>query len=179
MKYFALILFAQVTIHTAVEPRILRNEASETARDYRLEKLLPSLIAPHGPFDIRIERYEYNRVDLNNDRTPELIVRAFGQEICGSAGCPTFILRRTSSGYAVVMDLELNTAPILVSKSRTNGWNDLVIFYRGYGTPGQYAVLEFNGTSYVARADNSAQAMPDAVAYLAGNKPNGGVRVRQ
>ena len=37
---------------------------------------------------------------------------AAGQYICGSAGCPTFILRKSQAGYTLVADLELSKAPI-------------------------------------------------------------------
>ena len=108
MKHFACLLFLQVTLSADVEPRILQTVVSETAREPRLERLLRELV---GGGDV-VERYYCNRVDLDNDGTPESIAMAAGQYICGSAGCPTFISRKSQAGYTLVADLELSKAPI-------------------------------------------------------------------
>ena len=165
MKQLLFAIVLKLTLLGSDEPTLLRSVHPESIRDSSLEQLLQELVG--GP-DVPIDRYCYNRVDLNNDRTPEVIAVAVGQSICGSAGCRTYVLRKNSSGYKIVTDLELSKTPILVSTHRTKGWNDLILYSRGYGgDSGNYAVLEFNGTTYAGRPDAHSPAKTKAVAYLA------------
>jgi len=99
-------------------------------------------------------RYYYNRVDLNGDRDPEVIVLVVGDLVCGSGGCETLILQREENMYRVVSDISLMNTPIIVSPHRTNGWNDLLVKVKGDLSandgilPGYYVALRFNGREY-------------------------------
>ena len=65
----------------------------------------------------------------------------------------------------------MSKTAILVSTHRTKGWNDLILYFRGYGGDiGNYAVLAFNGTTYAGRPDGPDAPSPEkmkAVAYVA------------
>ena len=75
----------------------------------------------------------YNRVDLNGDGTPEVLLRIDSRATCGSGGCLLLVLQKTAAGYGEVSRTTLTWAPIVVSEHRTRGWNDLILWQRSYG----------------------------------------------
>ena len=123
-------------------------------------------------------RYDFNRVDLNGDGEPEILVHLFGKNMCGSGGCTTLILRKQGSGYKVLAQIGSTGVPVFVSQHSTNGWKDLIVMVSGGSTlPGYYAVLPFNGVGYpenptVAPAEPLDSNQP-AVAYLVGGGKGG------
>lgn len=60
---------------TGVAPKILRSVSSETVRDLKSEKAI-RLLHKLGDEEKDV-RYYYNRVDLNGDKKPEVIVYPF------------------------------------------------------------------------------------------------------
>ena len=103
----------------------------------------------HDPDGNLWTHYYYNRVDLNGDGRPEVLVYLFGPYMCGSGGCNTLVFRRTEAGpYQLVADIALTNNPVVVSERRTNGWNDLITLVAGGGARAHYAVLRFDGKTY-------------------------------
>jgi hypothetical protein len=163
-------------------PKGLRQVSSETAPDAALEKALAEFLpegAGGGPV-----RYYYNRVDLNGDGKPEVLAYLDGSAVCGTGGCTALVYEATARGYRLVSGMSLARKPIIVSKHRTAGWNDLVMYVSGGGIPrGFYATLRFRGRRY---PDNPSTQAPlrrgarlDGVAYLAdAPSPGGGIPLR-
>jgi hypothetical protein len=80
-------------------PIIVRRVHSETARDPRLEEAISSALNEGGtssndPGAHEEIRYYYNKVDLNGDGKPEVLVFLFGKEMCGTGGCRAFVFQR-------------------------------------------------------------------------------------
>ena len=134
-------------------PVVTQEVKPEPARDAKLEAAIkdpdgdgqPDNHDPEGTF---WTRYYYNRVDLNGDGEPEVLVYLFGPYMCGSGGCNTLVFRREGGGYKLVSDIPLTRNPIVVSERKTNGWNDLIFLASGGGIRAHYVVLRFNGKSY-------------------------------
>lgn len=131
---------------TSVKPRILSTVPSETKKDRLLEKA----IRDNAAYDAdRPSRYYYNRVDLNGDGRSEVIVFLFGGHQCGTGGCDALIFRKLKRFYSLVTHFEPSRNPIIVSTTRTRGWNDLIFFNSGGGiNPGYYSIARFNGRTY-------------------------------
>jgi len=157
----ALILLAAppLSAQRGPKPLVTGQVRPEAARDAALEAAIkdpdgdgrPDNHDPEGTF---WTRYYYNRVDLNGDGEPEVLVYLFGPYMCGSGGCNTLVFRRGGGGYKLVSDIPLTRNPIIVSERKTNGWHDLVFLASGGGVRAHYVVLRFNGKSY---PDSSAE----------------------
>ncbi|MEH2195452.1 MAG: hypothetical protein V7K98_22810 [Nostoc sp.] len=127
---------------------------SENVRDRQLEKAIfrdnsgytevyPQLSSPAS--------YSYNRINLDGDKKPELIVHLVGQFFCGSGGCTTLIYKQSGKNYKLITTIGLNHPPIIISNYKTKGWSDLIIpqFANSLSVNNHgYYVLKFNGKSY-------------------------------
>ena len=124
----------------------MKSMKSETQRDREVEETLIKTYSLKRGEDI--VHYMYNKVDLNGDKKPEVIVYAYGPMLGGSGGDSGLILKEVSEGYQVISELSLVRTPIIISDNKTKGWNDIIMEVSGGGaTPGQ-AVLKFNGKKY-------------------------------
>ena len=134
-----------LTAQAGATPIVTRQVASEARRDAAVERIVAAHVAPGETV-----HYQYNRVDLNGDGTPEVLLRIDGSSLCGPGGCPLFVLRHTAGGYEEISRTTLTWAPVVVSERRTSGWNDLLLWQRA-NPPGEasyYALLEFESPSY-------------------------------
>lgn len=120
--------------------------SSETSPDAKLEKAIVRSFDRINRIDVPT-RYFYNRVDLNNDQKPEIIVHLVGINVCGTGGCPTLIFQ-TGQDYQLVSKINVTRQPIIVTQQKTNGWNDLIIFTSGGGSRPNYYLARFNGRKY-------------------------------
>ena len=123
---------------------------AETAPDAALERAILKTIPDYKPESSADEvSYFYNHVDLNGDGKPEVIAHITGRYVCGTGGCDTLIFQTAKGGYRLVSTITLSNTPIIVSPTRTRGWNDLVMYVVGGGiTRGYYVTLRFNGRTY-------------------------------
>lgn len=132
----------------SVKPKILRSVSSETVRDAQLETAI-RVVEEFGDDDEDRIRYYYNRVDLNGDKKPEVIVFLFGRGMCGTSGCDALLFQKVRGKYKLVTAFAPARNPIIVSQSKTNGWRDLVFYNAGGGIiPGYYSRSRFNGRAY-------------------------------
>ena len=123
---------------------------AEVEPDSQLERAILQTISDYEPANESEQvRYYYNRVDLNGDGKPEVIVHLIGQSICGTGGCDTLVFQPTRAGYRLVSTISLTRTPIIVSPRRMHGWRDLIVSVAGGGiTRGYYVTLHFNGRTY-------------------------------
>jgi len=99
------------------------------------------------------EGFEYRKIDLNGDGSPEFLIQA-GRTYCGTAGCSLWIYRGTASGsYNLIYESgQVSTYVDLfeeaVLKSKTNGFVDLL--FKDEPTMGgpYFQVLVFDGKRY-------------------------------
>jgi hypothetical protein len=180
LSALALVLFAAPALRAQSGPRpvVTGQVKPEEARDARLEAAIrdpdgdgrPDNIDAGGTF---WTNYYYNRVDLNGDGRPEVLVYLFGSYTCGSGGCNTLVFRQDGEGYKLVSEISLTHNPVVVSERRTNGWNDLIFLVAGGGARAHYAVLRFDGRTYpnnpTSRPAAPLKAPARGRAYLVGS----------
>jgi hypothetical protein len=110
-------------------PNMLQFTSSERTRNPALEKAFLDALE-YDPGDDG--RYYYNKVDLNGDGKPEILVLVVGRMLCGSCGCPLFVMTKQGNRYVVVSEIICSNTPVIVSDKRTNGWNDLILRQRSH-----------------------------------------------
>jgi hypothetical protein len=163
----SLLALQLLTVQSGSTPTVTSTVSSEKAHDAALEKAVSRLL--------RLEKedrnyYRYNRVDLNGDGVPEILVQVQGPFVCGSGGgCPLLVFKKKGNDYESVAQIGLTWLPLVVSDHRTRGWSDLILWQRSYGNaqPSHYEVLVFDGKSY-SRRPSGAQAdeAMSGVAYM-------------
>ena len=167
-------------------PRIRASFPSETVPDSAIVKALQDYETFSGA-----DWYFYNKVDLNDDREPEILVYVVGRWVCGSGGCPLFVLKKALTEYTVVTEILASGTPIVVSSERTNGWNDLILWQRSWawdpkhkiGQPSYYAELRFDGQTYPSNPTvelaRPLKKPRTGIAYLVDtDKPELGIRIK-
>jgi hypothetical protein len=129
------------------KPIIVRRVKPETAHDARL---VSAIVSALGAVELDAVRYHYNKVDLNGDGRPEVLVFIFGPTMCGTSGCDAMVFQSLGrSGYKLITNFGPARNPIIVIGRRSHGWNDLIMPVAGGGIqPGYYAVLHFDGRTY-------------------------------
>lgn len=133
---------------TNVNPRILSRISSEKIRDVKLETAIFSAVA-NGDAADRGTRYYYNRVDLNDDKKPEVLVYVFGGVTCGTGGCSVLLFQKLIGRYKLINNFGPTRNPVVVSQNKTNGWRDLIFYNVGGGIiNGYYSVCRFNRRAY-------------------------------
>ena len=88
--------------------------------------------------------YDVGFIDLNNDGIKDAIVYLKSRDWCGSGGCTTFVFKGTDSGFKFINNIMIVKKPIIISKSKTNGFQDIIVNTGGIGS----VVLKFNGKTY-------------------------------
>lgn len=123
---------------------------AETTPDPKLERAIwRDALTDYAPTDPEnYVRYYYDRIDLNGDNKPEIIVYLVGAYVCGSGGCNALIYTPVGQDYRLISQHTLVNAPILVTPQRTNGWKNLILQVSGGGARSSYRVMRFNGRSY-------------------------------
>ncbi len=92
---------------------------SETSPNPKLEQAIVRELQDYNPSSPdQYVRYYYNRVDLNDDGKPEVVVYLLGSYTCGSGGCTTLIFTPRGQDYRLVSRLTLVNDPILVTEKR-------------------------------------------------------------
>lgn len=117
---------------------------SETNKDEKLEEAF-SKIFQLQPGDVK---YYYNRIDLNEDGTPETFVYLSGPLVCGTGGCSALIFQKINEEYKMLSRFSLVRTPIIISETSTNGWKDLIMYVSGGGIEPSYKKLTFAEGTY-------------------------------
>lgn len=85
-------------------------------------------------------KFQFYKIDLNDDGKKEYFVRFMSSYFCGTGGCTFLLLDR----YAEVINkFTVMDAPIYISKDKTNGWKKLIV-----QSVGKFKELIFDGKSY-------------------------------
>jgi hypothetical protein len=78
----------------SVKPAVLRRVYSEKVRDAKLEAAILAVVETGNGEDGEA-RYYYNRVDLDGDKKPEVLVYVFGRLIAEQAVAARFCFGRS------------------------------------------------------------------------------------
>ncbi len=160
-----------------VDLRSVRVLAAETAANPALEaailEVYPDAVTRGNGAPTR---YQYNRVDLNDDGRAETLVYLSGPTACGTGGCTALILESEGDRYRLVTQLSLVRPPVIVSEDKTWGWRNLILYVSGGGARPSYRLLRFNGSTYPSNPSIQPELpIPSTVrgtAYL-GDRPGG------
>jgi hypothetical protein len=131
-----------------VAPKITKTVPPETKRDAALETALLAQLDEEDGTPASPVTYWYNRVDLNEDGTPEVVMGITARSVCGSGGCNTFVFQKEGDAYRLVTRISVARNPLVVSEHRTNGWHDLILPVGGGGIEPGHAILKFDGKTY-------------------------------
>lgn len=138
----------------AVEDEGKYHSASETCEKIKNDderSLCEAIIKDQDLTDLELIGkfiYASRRVDLNNDGRNEVIVWLPMQDLGGTSGYPIIIFSQTANGYQKLFDIDKAWTPILVLKSKSNGWRDVAFQFGGGGVDWQYSILHHDGKSY-------------------------------
>jgi hypothetical protein len=171
-SFLLVLVGARATIaQQHVNPTVTRRVQSEKSRD---EKLARAVLQALGEKASAQLRYRYNRVDLNGDGKPEVLVYVSAPAFCGTGGCKLLVFESKGDAYALISDITPGRIPLIVTEHRTHGWKDLIVPVSGGGVQSRYyAVLQFDGKYYpdnptVAPAKR-LEARITGVSYLNGS----------
>lgn len=119
---------------------------SEMTKDKKLEDAFAKV------YDFKVGedniRYYYNRIDLNGDGNPETFVYLLGSSVGGSGGSSALIFESNGEEYKLLSRFTLVRNPVIISDSKTNGWNDIVMQVSGGGIEGFFAELKYDNSTY-------------------------------
>lgn len=151
MKLKNLFAIATLSILTygvsfASEIQSIPSIQSETQRDREVEESLIRAFSLKRGEDIVY--YYYNKIDLDGDNKPEVIVYAYGPMLGGSGGDSGLVLKEISEGYKTISAFTLMHTPVIVSDDTTNGWKDIILDVFGGGIVPGKAVMKFDGEKY-------------------------------
>ncbi len=99
----------------------------------------------------------YVKRDLNSDGRKEMII--WESSWSGTSGGSFIILSDDKKGYRKLYETEMTWSPIIYSKRKHLGWNDMVYHVRGGGVDPVFVTVKFNGKKYV---QSSVQEEPPA-----------------
>ena len=112
-------------------------------------------------------RYRYNRVDLNGDGKSETIVWVRGKRVSAATGFDALVFRSVRGEYRLIGHMTDVWTPVIVSKRKTRGWNDLLVWVSGGGTLGHYVGVSFDGRSYGNGYEVKEQSKIKGTAFVA------------
>lgn len=140
--------------NTAWIPSEVITTLSESKPDAKLAKAIANYF---GIPDTGLSqtKYYYNYVDLNNDKTNEILALVIGPYSSGSAG-DTLLWILPNADYAVSQALALANAPIIVSDQMVNGAHQLIVPRMGGGAKTEYVSLVCDDGSYTSISDAKA-----------------------
>jgi hypothetical protein len=104
---------------------------------------------PAGPF-------VHAGFDLNGDGRGEALVLLTGRDTCNKAGCRLVVFTRTDIGYRPVSTTYNVLSPVVVAKTATKGWRDLIVNVGLADGSTRAKRLVFTGTGYPKNAGRVA-----------------------
>ncbi|WP_233130267.1 META domain-containing protein [Synechococcus sp. 1G10] len=113
--------------------------------------------------------YVYARYDLNGDGRDEVFAYLMGSNFCGTGGCTMQIFRQSGNYYRLMNSFPITRLPVIISATRTQGWNDFWKRESGGGAPLTYVRHIYDGRRYVARKRVPAIPTPAGTSILSGD----------
>lgn len=99
-------------------------------------------------------KFQFYKIDLNNDGNEEIFVRFMGSYFCGSGGCTFLLLDKYGE---IITKFTVTRAPIFVEQTKVNGWSLLLV-----KDAGVFKELTFENGSYPSNPSVLPKAPYDA-----------------
>ena len=100
------------------------------------------------------KRFQFYKVDLNDDGNEEIFVRFMGPYFCGSGGCTFLLLDKYGE---ILTRFSVTRAPIFIEPKKINGWSLLLV-----KDSGVFKELVFENGSYPSNPSVLPKAPYDA-----------------
>ena len=99
-------------------------------------------------------KFQFYKIDLNNDGNEEIFVRFISSYFCGSGGCTFLLLDKYGE---VITKFSVTRAPIFVERTKVNGWSVLLV-----KDAGVFKELTFENGTYPSNPSVLPKAPYDA-----------------
>lgn len=99
-------------------------------------------------------KFQFYKIDLNNDGNEEIFIRFMGSYFCGSGGCTFLLLDKYGE---IITKFTVTRAPIFVEQTKVNGWSLLLL-----KDSGVFKELTFENGSYPSNPSVLPKAPYDA-----------------
>lgn len=86
------------------------------------------------------------RVDMNGDGKREVVV--WESSWAGTSGGSLWVLSKVGRKYRKILETDTTWSPIILLKSKTNGWNDLAYYVTGGGVEPVFVTLGVKRSKY-------------------------------
>jgi hypothetical protein len=93
-------------------------------------------------------RFVNKRADLNGDGRSEILVWVRTQDFGGTGGYPLLIFSQEKNGYSLLWKHDQLWTPLVVLRSSSHGWRNLVLQVGGGGEKMRYVMFRHNGKTY-------------------------------
>lgn len=129
--------------------------AAETSAALPLDEVAVRRAVENYRINKKRARSEYRLAgaDLDEDGIAEAIVLFEGKDWCAATGCSMAIFKSGPRGFRPAFRTVRVKPPVLVSRTTSSGWRDLVVWTGGAGTaPKRRVLLKYSGSSYPRNA---------------------------
>jgi len=94
--------------------------------------------------------YNFVRFDLNGDKRREAIaiVNSPYGYWCGTHGCTMLIMKAHDNKFTLVNSIQPVREPIYISRTKTKGWNNLIVRISGRWDETKNVLLRYDGSKY-------------------------------
>lgn len=132
-------------------PQSTDEQTANNLKNFMVNDFLKDDIAFLQPND---RKFQFYKIDLNNDGQDEIFVRFLSPYFCGSGGCTFLLLDKYGE---IITKFTVTRAPIFVEPSAKNGWSILLV-----RDAGVFKELIFTEGSYPTNPSLLSKAPYDA-----------------
>ena len=132
-------------------PQSTDEQTANNLKNFMVNDFLKDDIAFLQPND---RKFQFYKIDLNNDGQDEIFVRFLSPYFCGSGGCTFLLLDKYGE---IITKFTVTRAPIFVEPSAKNGWSILLV-----KDAGVFKELIFSEGSYPSNPSVLSKAPYDA-----------------
>lgn len=142
------------SVKTDVEPFAPQSTDEQTAnnlKNYLINEFLKDDISFLKPDE---RKFQFYKIDLNDDGKEEIFVRLMSSYFCGSGGCTFLLLDKYGE---LITKFTVTRAPIFVEPTKANGWSLLLV-----KDAGVFKELQFDEGTYPSNPSLLSKAPYDA-----------------
>ena len=136
---------------TEFVPQTTDEQTANNLKNFLVNDFLKDDISFLEPKD---RKFQFYKIDLNDDGNEEIFVRFVGSYFCGSGGCTFLLLDKYGE---VITKFTVTRAPIFVESTKVNGWSVLLVKDAGI-----FKELTFENGSYPSNPSVLPKAPYDA-----------------
>lgn len=136
---------------TAFVSQSTDEQTANNLKNFLLNDFLKDDISFLEPKD---RKFQFYKIDLNNDGNEEIFVRFISSYFCGSGGCTFLLLDKYGE---IITKFTVTRAPIFVEPAKVNGWSVLLV-----KDAGVFKELTFDNGSYPSNPSLLSKAPYDA-----------------